>query len=194
MLRRPPRSTQSRSSAASDVYKRQGIRAARAGVRYLWLHAATGAYCRQGYFFLSELPAVASNIALAFSETREDASGLYLPGGAHPPFLECAVDQGHETVHIRRNLLVYFGDEEDGREAQYHADSAGVFELQDVGQEVLGEYQKKAAAQSCQHPGDCAASGHAPPPETGDQHREESGRRHCKGQSHQYGNLHLLHA
>src|SRR5680860_1001570 len=30
MIRRPPRSTQSRSSAASDVYKRQAVRAARA--------------------------------------------------------------------------------------------------------------------------------------------------------------------
>src|SRR5450756_1939991 len=28
MIRRPPRSTQSRSSAASDVYKRQGVRRA----------------------------------------------------------------------------------------------------------------------------------------------------------------------
>src|SRR5450756_3257165 len=35
MIRRPPRSTQSRSSAASDVYKRQGIPViADGGIRY----------------------------------------------------------------------------------------------------------------------------------------------------------------
>eukprot|EP01017_Pseudomicrothorax_dubius_P035511 TRINITY_DN497_c0_g1_i1.p1 TRINITY_DN497_c0_g1~~TRINITY_DN497_c0_g1_i1.p1 ORF type:complete len:162 (+),score=48.62 TRINITY_DN497_c0_g1_i1:28-513(+) len=33
MIRRPPRSTQSRSSAASDVYKRQGINAEYMGVK-----------------------------------------------------------------------------------------------------------------------------------------------------------------
>eukprot|EP01017_Pseudomicrothorax_dubius_P017004 TRINITY_DN1927_c0_g1_i22.p1 TRINITY_DN1927_c0_g1~~TRINITY_DN1927_c0_g1_i22.p1 ORF type:complete len:156 (-),score=28.84 TRINITY_DN1927_c0_g1_i22:73-540(-) len=35
MIRRPPRSTQSRSSAASDVYKRQGINAEYMGNRFL---------------------------------------------------------------------------------------------------------------------------------------------------------------
>src|SRR5450756_2574101 len=34
MIRRPPRSTQSRSSAASDVYKRQLVERERAGRRY----------------------------------------------------------------------------------------------------------------------------------------------------------------
>src|SRR5450756_3133063 len=33
MIRRPPRSTQSRSSAASDVYKRQALRRARSGLQ-----------------------------------------------------------------------------------------------------------------------------------------------------------------
>eukprot|EP01017_Pseudomicrothorax_dubius_P008416 TRINITY_DN12760_c0_g1_i1.p1 TRINITY_DN12760_c0_g1~~TRINITY_DN12760_c0_g1_i1.p1 ORF type:complete len:351 (+),score=51.50 TRINITY_DN12760_c0_g1_i1:30-1082(+) len=37
MIRRPPRSTQSRSSAASDVYKRQGINAEYMGNHYIYL-------------------------------------------------------------------------------------------------------------------------------------------------------------
>src|SRR5680860_1916260 len=41
MIRRPPRSTQSRSSAASDVYKRQvGLREARLGAEAAVLRAA----------------------------------------------------------------------------------------------------------------------------------------------------------
>eukprot|EP00658_Telonema_sp_P-2_P067618 TRINITY_DN5653_c0_g1_i4.p1 TRINITY_DN5653_c0_g1~~TRINITY_DN5653_c0_g1_i4.p1 ORF type:complete len:232 (-),score=54.12 TRINITY_DN5653_c0_g1_i4:551-1246(-) len=44
MIRRPPRSTLSSSSAASDVYKRQGINAEYGGLRAV----AMGAYCNCG--------------------------------------------------------------------------------------------------------------------------------------------------
>src|SRR5680860_1646290 len=42
MIRRPPRSTQSRSSAASDVYKRQGTAGSLAGALIVGLVAAAG--------------------------------------------------------------------------------------------------------------------------------------------------------
>ena len=63
MIRRPPRSTQSRSSAASDVYKRQGL------------------YITAGYWFTSSTsfanPAV--TIARTFTESFTGISYLNTP-------------------------------------------------------------------------------------------------------------------
>src|SRR5450756_2883231 len=87
MIRRPPRSTQSRSSAASDVYKRQDINnlayalMVRGAVFEVWLPAARGL--------------VADVVALA----REHASQPMLAHTHGQPAVSYTHLRAHETRH-----------------------------------------------------------------------------------------------
>src|SRR5665811_1025044 len=87
MIRRPPRSTRVRSSAASDVYKRQGLSLAWATVEYL--HAQVGArtlfatHYHELTLLAEQLPGL-KNLRVAVKETPKGIVFLHAiePGAA----------------------------------------------------------------------------------------------------------------
>ena len=95
MIRRPPRSTQSRSSAASDVYKRQGIYIFTSEViatlgliiiifgsmksGKIAVAASVGLYITAGYWFTSSTSFANPAVAIARTFTAVSYTHLTLP-------------------------------------------------------------------------------------------------------------------
>src|SRR5450756_2891122 len=98
MIRRPPRSTQSRSSAASDVYKRQLAAAVRALPTTGW---TGGFFGRRDAAMLTLAAAPLPWTALAGLRTTEvtvAAGVLHLPGGHRLPAAPDPVSYTHLTL------------------------------------------------------------------------------------------------
>src|SRR5450756_2086181 len=94
MIRRPPRSTQSRSSAASDVYKRQRLpRAPTVGI-------IPGGLLRRKYFWTLELRS-AGGVGTAKCRRRPNPGIARLAGRRHLT----ARGQPQLTVHAGGRLL-----------------------------------------------------------------------------------------